>query len=1396
MIKLQEMQNLKLYRNIKLTFPTDSQDVTRDQLLYLNTGTVEDSIDIINAQRFSNSRLFKSYHIQNIYRLKFFGHATNSIFHTKGVYEKIKQSTLIRKLFLDPDSYRGSNLYVDLFKYNEFFFEDAEKSSARGDRLIDGYMELLKQVDSEYAPHYSNRTMIIDLEAWGVDLKDFNIYRYTNAHNPFEFIIHAMERALEQFQQLEFNILLVDGMNSIKIIPKQCDKTSYSELRAQLNRVEQTAKKNRTQPKYIEKMKSTLQYSEDGAKNAVVNDINHEIKTGLGMDDSVKRFSFGGDELEREVPEEIEKKVKAAVDEAIESKDELDDEEIEEIKNKVKEELDEDKELVKNLELVKSDRVANVMSNSNIKRNKMLAEKQAALKVNNQGKTIEQIINEAKEKTITPKKLKVDTINPLMKELTLPNFEKEYNEKLMDKDTLMILNFFKDRSIPVYILDIKKEDTSDQFNKKITYTVKLESADRERHTLKFDLPKFVNHQYLFLNGNKKSLVKQAILKPVSKTGPKTVQVCTNYNKIFISRTGNKLSPKIERLKKGLAEYQGKAVKFRDGDNRLANSDYKTTIEYDELGSNYMTIDIGTKTRLYFNQEEIRQRLKDAKIDYKKDDDILPIGYTQQNGKVKDILYLDTIKDKVIGYDKSVADFIIDGIEEERAGFKEDINKFSVGKRYLYTKAKIMNREVPLILLLAYLEGLTKVLQKAEINFYFSDTRVVLKGQDKIDKDIIPFADGYLVYDRYPTRNSLLMNALSIVNTKDYNYADFDGKDAYLEIFQNLLGVRMIASAFDNFYDLLIDPITKEVLEDLQMPTDFVELLLFANSLLEDNVYTKENDFSLYRIRSNELVNAYLYSSLSKAYERYRMTAGNKNPAKMSIPQDDVIKSMVMSPIVEDYSTLNPILEAEKLRTVGYKGLSGMNMDRAFTLSKRAYDKSMKGILCMSTNPSGAVGVTRELALDANILSPRGYLKMAESDKDLTSTNLFGVSELMVPMCAQKDDSPRTAMNFVQNKHIMPCKKYDPLLVGNGAEKALAHIISDDFVFKAKEDGKVLEVDEELNTIVVQYKSGEVDVIETGSKVSKNSGGGFFIANKLESKLKKGQTFKQDDFLAMNTQFFNEDQDSGATYKLGTLTKLAIMSGYYTYEDSVMITNKMCENMTTNVIVKKDVVLGPNSNIEYMVEKGQHVEVGDPLLVFDNSYDDEGLNKVLAAMDEELSTEITKLSKIPVKSKYSGTIEDIKIYITVDINELSPSIQNVIKKINAPIIKKGKLIGKHTDVNQTNISSYPITKTETSNGKIKGVEIGEGILIEFYINYEDRMGVGDKLTFFTALKGIVCEVTPEGLEPFSEHRPDEEVSAFLSPISILSRMTGSVMVNMSLNKVLIELKHKMKEIAES
>ena len=47
----------------------------------------------------------------------------------------------------------------------------------------------------------------------------------------------------------------------------------------------------------------------------------------------------------------------------------------------------------------------------------------------------------------------------------------------------------------------------------------------------------------------------------------------------------------------------------------------------------------------------------------------------------------------------------------------------------------------------------------------------------------------------------------------------------------------------------------------------------------------------------------------------------------------------------------------------------------------------------------------------------------------------------------------------QSKHIIPVDKTDKLLIGNGAQRALPHLIGKDFINIAKQDGKVLEIDE-------------------------------------------------------------------------------------------------------------------------------------------------------------------------------------------------------------------------------------------------------------------------------------------------------------------------------------------------
>ena len=74
-----------------------------------------------------------------------------------------------------------------------------------------------------------------------------------------------------------------------------------------------------------------------------------------------------------------------------------------------------------------------------------------------------------------------------------------------------------------------------------------------------------------------------------------------------------------------------------------------------------------------------------------------------------------------------------------------------------------------------------------------------------------------------------------------------------------------------------------------------------------------------------------------------------------------------------------------------------------------------------------------------------------------------------------------------------------------------------------------------------------------------------------------------------------------------------------------------------------------------------------------------------------------------------------------------------------------------------------------------------------------MSVGDKLVYFSALKGVVKEIFPKGEEPTSEYRPEEKIHSFLPVGSVNARMVSSVLIVGGINKVLIELDRHVKDI---
>jgi len=96
----------------------------------------------------------------------------------------------------------------------------------------------------------------------------------------------------------------------------------------------------------------------------------------------------------------------------------------------------------------------------------------------------------------------------------------------------------------------------------------------------------------------------------------------------------------------------------------------------------------------------------------------------------------------------------------------------------------------------------------------------------------------------------------------------------------------------------------------------------------------------------------------------------------------------------------------------------------------------------------------------------------------------------------------------------------PSLVSNGFDEAVQFYLSSDFVINADEDGKVIDVNDELGFIMVEYKSGKKRAINTNPDIVRNLAGGFNLANKLTPVYTKvGQKFKKDEPLAYHPKYF-------------------------------------------------------------------------------------------------------------------------------------------------------------------------------------------------------------------------------------------------------------------------------------
>ena len=223
-------------------------------------------------------------------------------------------------------------------------------------------------------------------------------------------------------------------------------------------------------------------------------------------------------------------------------------------------------------------------------------------------------------------------------------------------------------------------------------------------------------------------------------------------------------------------------------------------------------------------------------------------------------------------------------------------------------------------------------------------------------------------------------------------------------------------------------------------------------------------------------------------------------------------------------------------------------------------------------------------------------------------------------------------------------------------------------------------------------------------------------------------FKKNQIIAYDKQSFSDEMgvDDNIAYNIGTLAKFAILNTDEGFEDSAIVSDSLSEAMASDVVLEKEITIPKAANVYNLVKKGQAINEGDALMILQNAYDEDDVNvllKNLAGSEEE----ITNLGRIPITSKVTGVIQDIKIERTVEIDELSPTLKKIVKDYESAINRKKKKMDNY-GIKDTN-KILQDTEALPPIGGLK--DAADCVKIRIYLKYHDKFKTGVACTAITA-----------------------------------------------------------------
>lgn len=584
-----------------------------------------------------------------------------------------------------------------------------------------------------------------------------------------------------------------------------------------------------------------------------------------------------------------------------------------------------------------------------------------------------------------PFKDSVAVFDKSMLESSIHDFDEKYIKETMNANEAGVILSMQKAGICV--TDIEKERVDDATGSYDTIRIKTQPVVGAPSTLWMKLPVIDDEGNFTSNGTKYRIRKQRGDLPIRKIAPNKVTLTSYYGKATVIRSNKKVTDYGEWLRNNIMamglDMDDNTVQELKPSNAF-NPSIKVPRLYSLLGMRFSGFKLGgyewvldyKEHTAFFTPEELNTWEKNGSI---------LVGKNPDN---KDLLlmdsksYLYTIKD-LKGVPEMMPTSTIEGmLGLDRLKAPVDI-----------TTIKVLGKIIPIGFLLAYHLGLEKLIDSLGVSY----RRVPKDGRLDMRDDEwrLVFGDESLIFSRDDVIPSMILAGLKDFHREllKYSVYEFDRKDVYL----NLLEAQSLSPRYlreiDLMFKMFVDPITKDILEEMDEPTSFMGLLTRATELLVTDENPGEVDPRYTRTKGFERIPGAMYNELVKAI---RVQNGRVGRAKVPIDLNPyaVWRTITSDPAVVVANEINPIQNLKESEAVTYGG-NGGRTSQTMVKHTREYHKNDLGTVSEATVDSSDVGINIFLSTNPNFKSVYGISKPINPDT-VKPSSLFSTSFLMAP----------------------------------------------------------------------------------------------------------------------------------------------------------------------------------------------------------------------------------------------------------------------------------------------------------------------------------------------------------------------------------------------------------------